>query len=53
MSFGENVKKARKSKSLSLQELSDRCGVSRSMLSQIERGEKTLLSKWLVKLQKV
>ncbi|AWO76592.1 XRE family transcriptional regulator (plasmid) [Geobacillus thermoleovorans] len=40
MSFGENVKKARKSKSLSLQELSDRCGVSRSMLSQIERGEK-------------
>lgn len=40
MSFGKNVKQARKAKGLSLQDLSDRCGVSRSMLSKIEREEK-------------
>ncbi|GIM47237.1 transcriptional regulator [Collibacillus ludicampi] len=40
MSFGLNVKKARKAMGLSLQELSKRSGVSRSMLSQIEREEK-------------
>ncbi|NGQ96270.1 helix-turn-helix domain-containing protein [Brevibacillus sp. SYP-B805] len=40
MSLGKNIQQARKEKGYSLQELSDRCGVSRSMLSQIERGEK-------------
>jgi transcriptional regulator with XRE-family HTH domain len=40
VSFGLNVKKARKAMGLSLQELSKRSGVSRSMLSQIEREEK-------------
>lgn len=40
MNFGKNVREARKRKSLSLQALSEKCGVSRSMLSQIERGEK-------------
>lgn len=40
MGFGQNVRKLRKEKKLSLEELSKRCGVSRSMLSQIEREEK-------------
>jgi transcriptional regulator with XRE-family HTH domain len=40
MSFGINVKSARTQKKLSLQELSERTGVSRSMLSKIEREEK-------------
>ncbi|MFC4765855.1 helix-turn-helix domain-containing protein [Effusibacillus consociatus] len=38
--FGNNVKQARKGKGLTLQELSELSGVSRSMLSQIEREEK-------------
>jgi len=40
MGFGFNVKQARMEKRLSLKELSDKTGVSRSMLSQIEREEK-------------
>ncbi|WP_380023410.1 helix-turn-helix domain-containing protein [Effusibacillus consociatus] len=40
MGFGNNVKQARKGKGLTLQELSELSGVSRSMLSQIEREEK-------------
>lgn len=40
MSFARNVKQARKEKGFSLQDLSGRCGVSRSMLSKIEREEK-------------
>jgi transcriptional regulator with XRE-family HTH domain len=40
MSFGIRVKKARAEKKLTLQELSKRSGVSRSMLSKIEREEK-------------
>lgn len=40
MRFGRNVRKLRKEKKLSLEELSKKCGVSRSMLSQIEREEK-------------
>ncbi|WP_134686711.1 helix-turn-helix domain-containing protein [Brevibacillus migulae] len=40
MSFGKNVKQARKEKGFTLQELSDRSGVSPSMLSLIEREEK-------------
>ncbi|QDR80961.1 helix-turn-helix domain-containing protein [Sporomusa termitida] len=41
MSFGKNVKLARIEKKLSLQELASLSGVSVSMLSKIERGEKT------------
>ncbi|WCK55314.1 XRE family transcriptional regulator [Aneurinibacillus sp. Ricciae_BoGa-3] len=40
MNFGKNVKQVRKEKELTLEELSERSGVSRSMLSQIEREEK-------------
>ncbi|MGZ4134100.1 MAG: helix-turn-helix domain-containing protein [Tumebacillaceae bacterium] len=40
MSFGVRVKKVRADKKLTLQELSKRSGVSRSMLSKIEREEK-------------
>ncbi|PLR75804.1 XRE family transcriptional regulator [Bacillus sp. V3-13] len=40
MQFGYNVKKMRKEKNLTLDELSNRSNVSRSMLSQIEREEK-------------
>ncbi|MBB6283440.1 helix-turn-helix domain-containing protein [Geobacillus subterraneus] len=40
MTFAHNVRAVRKQKGLTLQALSERCGVSRSMLSQIERGEK-------------
>ncbi|BCJ87213.1 helix-turn-helix domain-containing protein [Effusibacillus dendaii] len=40
MSFGTHVRKARIEKGLTLQDLSARSRVSRSMLSQIERGEK-------------
>lgn len=40
MGFGTNVKRARTEKKMSLQGLSNLTGVSRSMLSQIEREEK-------------
>ncbi|GEN34918.1 MULTISPECIES: helix-turn-helix domain-containing protein [Aneurinibacillus] len=40
MNFGKNVKNARKEQRLTLEELSERSGVSRSMLSKIEREEK-------------
>lgn len=40
MSFGKRVKQARSDQNLTLQELSVRSGVSRSMLSKIEREEK-------------
>ncbi|MBO2535808.1 MULTISPECIES: helix-turn-helix domain-containing protein [Rummeliibacillus] len=40
MEFGYNIKKERKRKGLTLEELSERSNVSKSMLSMIERGEK-------------
>ncbi|QTD40315.1 helix-turn-helix domain-containing protein [Sporosarcina sp. Te-1] len=40
MEFGENVKKERKKRNLTLEELAEHSKVSRSMLSMIERGEK-------------
>ncbi|RFU68373.1 helix-turn-helix domain-containing protein [Bacillus sp. V59.32b] len=40
MEFGQRVKKVRKEKNLTLEELSKRSNVSKSMLSQIEREEK-------------
>ncbi|MBO1004311.1 helix-turn-helix domain-containing protein [Pseudogracilibacillus auburnensis] len=40
MKFGINVKRIRRKKNLTLEELADRSKVSRSMLSMIERGEK-------------
>ncbi|MBM7645602.1 transcriptional regulator with XRE-family HTH domain [Scopulibacillus daqui] len=40
MSFAENLKNTRKRKGLTLEELAEKCQVSRSMLSQIERDEK-------------
>lgn len=43
MEFGKQVNLIRKEKDLSLQELSALSNVSTSMLSQIERGEKTQL----------
>lgn len=36
---GENIKRIRKSKKLSMERLAAEAGVSRSMLGQIERGE--------------
>ena len=36
---GENIKRIRKSKKLSMERLAAESGVSRSMLGQIERGE--------------
>ena len=36
---GENIKRSRKSKKLSMERLAAEAGVSRSMLGQIERGE--------------
>lgn len=39
--FGNNVRAARLSRNLSLQELADLSGVSQSMLSKIERNQKT------------
>ena len=38
-SVGEIVKQARKERHLTLERLAERCGVSKSMLSQIERGQ--------------
>jgi transcriptional regulator with XRE-family HTH domain len=40
MGLGKNILQARKARGYSLQELSERSGVSRSMLSKIEREEK-------------
>ncbi|KOR78287.1 XRE family transcriptional regulator [Bacillus sp. FJAT-21352] len=40
MEFSTNVKNVRKSKSYTLEELAKKSGVSKSMLSQIERGDK-------------
>ena len=36
---GENIKRIRKTKKLSMERLAEQAGVSRSMLGQIERGE--------------
>lgn len=36
---GEVIKRARKERHLTLERLAERCGVSKSMLSQIERGQ--------------
>lgn len=41
-SFGSELRKVRKSKKMTLQELSDRSGLSISFLSQIERSLRTL-----------
>lgn len=41
-SFGSELRKVRKSKKMTLQELSDRSGLSISFLSQVERGLRTL-----------
>ncbi|WP_158696752.1 helix-turn-helix domain-containing protein [Staphylococcus simulans] len=38
--FAMNIKKLRKEQSLTLEKLSSKCNVSKSMLSKIERGEK-------------
>ena len=38
-SIGDIIKKARKERHLTLEQLAERCGVSKSMLSQIERGK--------------
>ena len=38
-SVGDIVKQARKNRNLTLERLAERCGVSKSMLSQIERGQ--------------
>ena len=38
---GENIKRIRKSKKLSMERLAAEAGVSRSMLGQIERGRPT------------
>ena len=39
---GENIKRIRKTKKLSMERTAEMAGVSRSMLGQIERGEATL-----------
>ena len=50
---GENIKRIRKSKKLSMERLAAESGVSRSMLGQIERGEATPSVAILGKLAKV
>lgn len=41
MTFGENVKKLRTERNQTLQQLSEQSNVSKTMLSEIERGKKT------------
>lgn len=41
MTFGENVKKLRTERNQTLQQLSEQSSVSKTMLSEIERGKKT------------
>ncbi|MCD8238445.1 MAG: helix-turn-helix domain-containing protein [Clostridiales bacterium] len=41
MSIGENIKKLRKERNLTQQELGDKVGVTQAMIGQIERGSKT------------
>jgi transcriptional regulator with XRE-family HTH domain len=41
MAFGRRVREHRSQRSLSLEELATRAGVSRAMLSKVERGEKS------------
>lgn len=41
MSFADNIKRRRLQLGLSLQQLADRCGVSASMLSAVERGARS------------
>ena len=50
---GENIKRIRKSKKLSMERLAAEAGVSRSMLGQIERGEANPSVALLGKLAKV
>ena len=40
MDFADRIRELRKLKKLSLDEVSQRCGVSKSMISKIERKEK-------------
>lgn len=40
MTFGETIKNARKSKKLTLQDLSEKCGLSAVSISHIEKGAK-------------
>jgi len=40
MSVGQNIKDMRESRNLSQQELSERAGITQSMISQIESGLK-------------
>ena len=39
--LNENIKSLRKSKGLSQEELAERCGVHRTYIGSIERGEKS------------
>lgn len=42
MSLGENVKRLREAANINQLELSEKVGVSQSMICQIERGTKTM-----------
>lgn len=42
--FGDKLKRLRKARKISLQQLSDLCGVSPSYISRLERNEKQSLS---------
>ena len=51
-SVGKRVRRLRKKKELSQEELADRCGIHRGHMGQIERGEKNLTLSTLQKLGK-
>lgn len=49
----ENLKRIRQSKGMSLDQVAEQTGVSKSMLAQIEKGTANPLSECLVKSQAV
>lgn len=49
----ENLKRIRQSKGMSLDQVAEQTGVSKSMLAQIERAQQIHLSECLVKSQAV
>lgn len=50
LAFGKAVRQARKARGLSQEDFADRCGIDRSYMGSVERGERNLA---LVNIEKI
>lgn len=53
MSFGENIKKLRKSRNLTQEQLAKKCGVTRGAIARYESGEMEAKTRTAMQLTKV